>query len=53
MYGWLLRRLPGPLWLRVLILLAAVAGIVVVLFAWGFPAVAPYMPFNDGTVGSS
>lgn len=52
MYGWMFRHLPGPLWVRVLITLLALAAIVVVLFGWVFPAIAPYMPFNDGLVGS-
>lgn len=52
MYGWMFRHLPGPLWVRVLITLVVVAAVVVALFAWVFPAIAPYMPFNDGLVGS-
>lgn len=52
MYGWMFRHLPGPLWVRVLITLLALAAIVVLLFGWVFPAIAPYMPFNDGLVGS-
>lgn len=51
MYAWIFRQLPGPLWLRILIVIAALAAIVVVLFQWVFPAVAPYMSFDDGTVG--
>ncbi|ASK65451.1 hypothetical protein CFK39_05960 [Brachybacterium avium] len=52
MYGWLFRALPGPLWLRVLIAAVLVAAVVVVLFAWVFPAIAPSLPFNDGMVGA-
>lgn len=52
MYGWMFRHLPGPLWVRVLITLLSLAAIIVVLFGWVFPAIAPYMPFNDGLVGS-
>ena len=29
------------------------AAIVVALFAWAFPAIAPLMPFNDGMVGAA
>lgn len=52
MYGWMFRHLPGPPWVRVVITLLALAAIIVVLFGWVFPAIAPYMPFNDGLVGS-
>lgn len=51
MYGWLWRHLPGPAWLRVVTLVALAAAVVAVCFAWVFPAIAPYMPFNDQTVG--
>lgn len=50
MYGWLWRALPGPSWLRVLMLLVFAALVVGVLFQWVFPQIAPYMPFNNGTV---
>lgn len=52
MYGWLFRHLPGPLWVRILLTLLLLAGVIVLLFGWVFPAIAPYMPFNDGLVGS-
>ncbi|MBE9403457.1 hypothetical protein M4D54_10785 [Brachybacterium sp. p3-SID1565] len=52
MYAWMFRRLPGPLWVRILITLVILAALVVVLFGWVFPAISPYMPFNDGLVGS-
>lgn len=51
MYAALWRVLPGPAWLRALIVVLLVAIVVVVCFAWVFPAVAPLMPFNDVTVG--
>lgn len=50
MYEWMWRSLPGPTWLRALLALAALVAVVAVLFVWVFPAVAPLMPFNDGTV---
>jgi hypothetical protein len=50
-YAALWRVLPGPAWLRALIVVLLVAIVVVVCFAWVFPAVAPLMPFNDVTVG--
>lgn len=50
MYGALWRILPGPAWVRVLILLVLVAAVVAACFTWVFPALAPYMPFNQITV---
>ncbi|MCB2177459.1 MAG: hypothetical protein KQH57_16745 [Actinomycetales bacterium] len=50
MYAALWRVLPGPTWLRALILVLLAAAVVVACFAWVFPALAPYMPFNDVTV---
>jgi hypothetical protein len=51
MYEWIWRHLPGPLLVRVLIALVMVLAVVAVCFVWVFPAVAPYVPFNDTTVG--
>lgn len=53
MYAWLFRRLPGPLWMRIMFTVLLVAAVIVVLFAWVFPAIAPHMPFNDGLVGAA
>ena len=50
MYGALWRVLPGPVWLRALIVLVLAAAVVAVCFTWVFPAIAPFMPFNDITV---
>jgi hypothetical protein len=44
------RHLPGPWPVRTVITLALGAAAVLALFHWGFPALAPLMPFNDGTV---
>ena len=52
MYGWMFRHLPGPLWVRILITVVLLAAIVVALFGWVFPTIAPHMPFNDGLVGA-
>jgi hypothetical protein len=49
-YGWIWRHLPGPVPLRIGIAALLVAAVVAVLFLWGFAYLAPYMPFNDGTV---
>lgn len=51
MYGWFWRHLPGPTWVRTLTTVALAGAVVVVLFGWVFPAIAPHMPFNQLTVG--
>jgi hypothetical protein len=51
MYGWLWHRLPGPALVRALILAVAAFAVLTVCFLWVFPAVAPFMPFNETTVG--
>lgn len=50
MYGWLWRALPGPAWVRVLLVVLLAAAVVAACFTWVFPAIAPHMPFNDITV---
>jgi hypothetical protein len=50
MYGFVWRHLPGPTIVRVLLALVLVAAVIAVLFVWVFPALAPIMPFNNGTV---
>jgi len=50
MYGALWRVLPGPAWLRVVLLLVLAAAVVLACFEWLFPVVAEYMPFNDPNV---
>jgi hypothetical protein len=50
MYGFIWRHLPGPLAVRILLAFVLLAAVVAVLFLWVFPAVAPIMPFNNGTV---
>lgn len=50
-YGLIWRLLPGPRALKVVEALVLVALVLAVLFVWVFPQVAPYMPFNDTTVG--
>jgi hypothetical protein len=51
MYAALWRALPGPRWLKAVECLVLLAVVVAVLFRWGFPALAPLLPFNDNTVG--
>ena len=50
-HGLVWRILPGPTALKVVETVILVLAVVAVLFTWVFPAVAPYMPFNDNTVG--
>lgn len=50
MYGFLWRHLPGPLAVRLLIVAAVLAVVVVALFGWVFPWVEPMMPFSGNTV---
>lgn len=50
MYGLLWRALPGPTWLRVLICVLLAVVVAGICLQWVFPAIAPYMPFNNGTV---
>jgi hypothetical protein len=50
MYGFIWRHLPGPLALRIALALVLLLAVVAVLFVWVFPALAPIMPFNNGTV---
>lgn len=51
MYGALWRVLPGPWWLRALILLAVACAIVFALVTWVFPVVDSFVEPNV-TVGS-
>ena len=51
MYSALWRALPGPGWLRLLLVLVLAAAVVAVCFTWVFPWVAQLMPFNDNAVG--
>jgi hypothetical protein len=50
MYGALWRVLPGPWWLRVLILLVLAAAVVYGLFMWVFPWVSQFVNPQDVTV---
>lgn len=50
MYGALWRILPGPWWLRVLILVVLVAGVLYVLSFWVFPWINALIPQADVTV---
>lgn len=51
MYAALWRHLPGPVVVRLLIILVLVVLVVAVCFQWVFPVVAPLLPFDHNTVG--
>lgn len=53
MYGALWRLLPGPVAVRSMLALLLLLAAVAVCFVWLFPAVAPYVPFNQQTVEES
>jgi len=50
MYGALWRVLPGPWWVRALILLVLVAAILAALVFWVFPVVDDFVAPQDVTV---
>jgi hypothetical protein len=53
MYAALWRVLPGPVWLRILILLALLILVLFVLAEWIFPWVGSLIPDAPGTVSKT
>lgn len=54
MYAALWRVLPGPWWVRVVILLVLVAAVLAACVFWIFPAIQPIVsPAPDVTVGTN
>lgn len=51
MYAALWRLLPGPMWLRLLLLLIALVVIITVLMVWVFPWIDSFITTQEGTVG--
>jgi hypothetical protein len=51
MYGALWRILPGPVWLRILILIAVFVVVLWALVTWVFPWVDSLLGPQEGTVG--
>lgn len=51
MYVWIFRHLPGPLWLRVLLSAALLAGALFLLVDVVFPWLADVTDLTDATVG--
>ncbi len=47
MYAWFWSHLPGPTAVRVLVVVAVVAALIVVCFAWVFPWVATKLPVDN------
>jgi hypothetical protein len=50
MYGWIWRRLPGPLAVRSALACALIIGAVALLLFVVFPWLSPLLPFNDVAV---
>jgi hypothetical protein len=50
MYAAIFRVLPGPLWLRIVLAVVLVAGVLVALAAWVFPYIDSMMIPADVTV---
>ena len=50
-YGLIWRLLPGPAAVKAVLAGLLVVAVVAVLFTWVFPALEPFMPGNDITVG--
>ena len=51
MYGWIWRRLPGPVAVRALEALVLVTALVALLMLVVFPWLSPLLPFSDVTTG--
>ena len=51
MYFWIFRHLPGPLWLRILLSAAILAGALFLLVDVVFPWLADITNLTDATVG--
>ncbi|MGC7093199.1 hypothetical protein ACPZ19_00900 [Amycolatopsis lurida] len=50
MYGWLWRRLPGPLAVRAITAVVLVLAVIALLMFVVFPWLEPLLPFNDVAV---
>lgn len=51
MYAWLLRRMPGPRWIRLLISALLVVLVILVLMEYVFPWASQYSPWTESTIG--
>ncbi len=52
MYAALWRALPGNRWLKSVESLVLFLAVVAVLFLWVFPAITPFLPFENVTIES-
>ena len=52
MYAALWRVLPGPVWVRILVLIVLIAIVLFVLVTWVFPWVDSQLGDQEGTVGT-
>ena len=50
MYGALWRLMPGPLWLRIILMIVIFAGLLAVLVFFVFPWLNTFVNVNDVTV---
>ncbi|WP_020669051.1 hypothetical protein [Amycolatopsis nigrescens] len=50
MYGWIWRKLPGPVAAKVALAAVLVLGVVALLMFVVFPWLEPKLPFNDVSV---
>jgi hypothetical protein len=51
MYGALWRLMPGPIWLRVILMVLVFAALLVVLILFVFPWLNTFVNVNNNTVG--
>jgi len=51
-YAALWRILPGPVWIRLLLLLVLLAGLLLILSTWVFPWVDSIVNNQEATVGT-
>lgn len=51
MYAALWRILPGPVWVRIIILIVLLAAVLAALVLWGFPWVNQFVMPQEVTVG--
>lgn len=50
MYSWIWTKLPGPVPVKCVIALLAIAAVIVLLMEIVFPIISPMMPYNDVSV---
>jgi hypothetical protein len=52
MYAFILRHLPGPLWLRIIWSILLITAALAALVSWVFPWLAQFSPLTDSTIGT-